>query len=87
MKRLVQHVDQIAVMTYDYNDDHLIGPLAPFPWVSTVMKRLLEAVPEDPERLLLGLNFYGQDHVGEFGTKMSEAPRAVVAHDYIKVGS
>ncbi|KAF4532061.1 hypothetical protein B566_EDAN016133 [Ephemera danica] len=60
--RLVNDVDYFSLMTYDFSSVQRPGPSSPLPWIRSCVEQL---VPDqsDPHRskILLGLNFYGQD--------------------------
>lgn len=62
--------DQVRIMLYDYHwDTSAAGPLAPMPWVRTVMTWASSQVP--PEKLVLGLGTYGYDWVGKNGVSLT----------------
>ncbi len=59
--------DLVRVMAYDYSwDTSDPGPVAPLPWVEEVVTFAVSQIP--PERLQLGVAFYGYDWVDGRGT-------------------
>uniref|UniRef100_A0AC34QNT1 GH18 domain-containing protein n=1 Tax=Panagrolaimus sp. JU765 TaxID=591449 RepID=A0AC34QNT1_9BILA len=58
LKRIVQAVDYLMLMTYDYSGPEFEG-VAPLPWVKTNVEYPLQDEPEDAQKILLGVNFYG----------------------------
>ncbi|XP_064605249.1 chitinase domain-containing protein 1-like [Liolophura sinensis] len=72
-------IDGFSLMTYDYSNPNSPGPNSPIDWVRRCVENL---VPDDraPERqkLLLGLNFYGNDFYPGGGGP-------IVSHQYIEI--
>lgn len=59
-------VDEFKVMTYDYHwNASLPGPIAPLDWTDEVMAYARQTVP--PDKIWMGLPFYGYDWVGREG--------------------
>lgn len=63
-KEIVKYVDAVSLMTYDYSNPMNPGPNSPIDWVQACVETL-EPDPSSPDRkkILLGLNFYGNDYV------------------------
>jgi len=52
--------DEIRVMAYDYaTDNSTPGPIAPLPWVESVLQLAVSEIPRD--KILLGVPTYGYD--------------------------
>ncbi|KAK2166544.1 hypothetical protein LSH36_38g08004 [Paralvinella palmiformis] len=63
-REIAKHVDAVSLMTYDYSNPMSPGPNSPIDW----MKSCVETLEPDPlsptrKKILLGLNFYGNDFV------------------------
>ncbi len=56
---IVEHVDRIRMMTYDYSVAEP-GPIAPLAWVESAITGAIEATGA-PEKLVLGLPAYGRN--------------------------
>ncbi len=56
---IVEHVDRIRIMTYDYSVGEP-GPIAPLEWVESAITGAIEATGS-PEKLVLGLPAYGRN--------------------------
>ncbi|HSP29467.1 MAG TPA: glycosyl hydrolase family 18 protein [Ilumatobacteraceae bacterium] len=56
---IVEHVDRIRMMTYDYSVSEP-GPIAPLDWVESAITGAIEATGS-PEKLVLGLPAYGRN--------------------------
>ena len=58
--------DQVRVMAYDYHwSTSAPGPIAPLPWVRSVLAYATATIP--PGKVILGVPLYGYDWVGEQG--------------------
>ncbi|KXS22016.1 glycoside hydrolase family 18 protein, partial [Gonapodya prolifera JEL478] len=67
MEALLQVVDRVALVTYDYSTSiGKRGPNSPAKWIEEAVKRICPSNDECRKRLLLGVNCYGQkfDHAG-----------------------
>ncbi|PRW33623.1 chitinase domain-containing 1 [Chlorella sorokiniana] len=66
-EELLAFVDGLSVMTYDYSSAQQPGPNAPLPWVRQNADAFAASADRAPGRprhkVLLGLNFYGQEFV------------------------
>ena len=58
---LVSAVDYFSLMTYDYSSSQRPGPNSPIEWVQKCVE-ILDPEAKNRDRLLLGLNFYGNDY-------------------------
>jgi len=56
---IVQHVDRIRMMTYDFSVGEP-GPIAPLDWVESAINGAIEATGS-PDKLVLGLPAYGRN--------------------------
>jgi GH18 family chitinase len=56
---IVDHVDHIRIMAYDYSVDEP-GPIAPLAWVESAIEGTIEASGQ-PDKLVLGLPAYGRN--------------------------
>jgi spore germination protein YaaH len=56
---IVDHVDRIRMMTYDYSVTEP-GPIAPLEWVESAIEGAIEATGS-PDKLVLGLPAYGRN--------------------------
>ena len=86
-QRLHGIVDRFSLMTYDYSMAS-VGPLSPITWMRECVERLLNSVKNPTKvapKILMGLNFYGQDYSGQIGSRLTENPRAILHRDYINV--
>jgi len=75
---LKDDVDFFSLMTYDYNG-HLGGFNAPLPWAESCVEFLGDS---DPEKILMGLNFYGR-YFPDLQNPRQAA--AILGHEYIKI--
>ena len=77
--------DLVTVMAYEYSGPFSgPGSVAPFDWVSRVTAFAAQKIP--PERLLLGLAFYGYDWNATSGGAVSLGyPRALALATYFQV--
>lgn len=77
--QLSDFVSSFSLMTYDYSNPQRPGPNSPLQWVKKCVEFL---VPDskNPKRskILLGLNFYGNDYTVSGGGP-------IVGHDFIKL--
>jgi chitinase domain-containing protein 1 len=78
-EQLADYVDAFSLMTYDFSSPQRPGPNSPLNWVRSCVERLVPH-SDDPRRskILLGLNFYGNDY-----TPMGGGP--IVNHQYISL--
>ncbi|GFG38550.1 hypothetical protein Cfor_07099 [Coptotermes formosanus] len=76
-EQLADDVDALSLMTYDFSSPQRPGPNSPLRWARDCVGKLVPGV-DDPRRskILLGLNFYGNDY-----TPMGGGP--IVNHQYI----
>jgi spore germination protein YaaH len=70
--------DEFRVMAYDYSwSTSRPGPVAPLPWVQSVVTYAVARVPRD--KLMLGLATYGYDWVGRSGADIGGGDAARLA--------
>lgn len=65
MTVLESSIDGLSLMTYDYSSANQPGPNAPTPWISYCLQHLPTSKEDEKKTLakvLLGLNFYGNDY-------------------------
>ncbi|KAM3728364.1 Chitinase domain-containing protein [Dirofilaria immitis] len=74
--KIINNVDYVNVMTYDYNSDHFIG-VSPFEWIQHNLEYILSESSINSSKLLMGLNFYGY-------ASQQATIKAVVGKDFIK---
>lgn len=76
-EQLADNVDAFSLMTYDFSSPQRPGPNSPLTWARDCVEKLVPHA-DDPRRskILLGLNFYGNDY-----TPMGGGP--IVSHQYI----
>jgi len=78
---IVEHVDQIRIMAYDYSVERP-GPIAPLDWVESAIAGAIEATGA-PDKLVLGLPAYGRNWpvttVGVCPTEMVQGRTSVSA--------
>mmetsp|Transcript_129 Transcript_129/g.980 ORF Transcript_129/g.980 Transcript_129/m.980 type:complete len:387 (-) Transcript_129:993-2153(-) len=75
---LKAHADLFSVMTYDASSSQQPGPNAPLGWVKNCVEEL-KAEPGHAEKVLVGLNFYGNDY-GPAGVG-----RAILGHEFLSL--
>jgi len=76
---VVDHVDGISLMTYDYSNPMNPGPNSPHQWMKKCIETLVpEANSPNRKKILMGLNFYGNDYVPGGGGP-------IVASQYIDI--
>ncbi|XP_014669370.1 PREDICTED: chitinase domain-containing protein 1-like [Priapulus caudatus] len=77
--RLAPHMDAFSLMTYDYSHPGKPGPNSPLYWASQCVQSLCPDA-ESPWRrkILLGLNFYGNDYSSSQG-------EAIIGNRYIEI--
>ncbi|XP_024538957.1 chitinase domain-containing protein 1 [Selaginella moellendorffii] len=61
----LQHaVDGFSLMTYDFSNAYRPGPNAPLPWIRSCLNSLLAGKSNEvSSKILMGINFYGNDYV------------------------
>lgn len=76
---LAPSVDAVSLMTYDFSDPGRPGPNSPLEWIRACVEMLVPN-PASPNRrkILLGLNFYGNDY-----SQGSGGP--IVGNQYIEI--
>lgn len=55
-------VDSVSLMTYDYSNPSKPGSNSPYEWVKRCVEYLAPERDETRRRILVGLNFYGNDY-------------------------
>lgn len=77
--QLAPNVDKFSLMTYDFSDPSRPGPNSPLPWVKQCVS-VLDPTGTSPYRskILLGLNFYGNDYWSGTG-------EAILGNKYIEL--
>ena len=64
LRTLSDSVDGFSLMTYDYSSPYSPGPNAPLNWVHSTIKAVLGAGGKHlANKILVGVNFYGNDYV------------------------
>lgn len=64
LQSLGASVDGFSLMTYDYSNSYSPGPNAPLKWVHSTVELLLGTGNKNlANKVLVGLNFYGNDFV------------------------
>ncbi|EJD75984.1 hypothetical protein LOAG_16981 [Loa loa] len=76
LARIINDVDFVNVMTYDYNSNHFVG-VSPFEWVQHNLEYILSEPSISSSKLLMGLNFYGY-------ASQRATIKAVIGKDFIK---
>lgn len=75
-------VTGFSLMTYDYSNIQRPGANAPLYWVHNAVEHICPSTTENRKekraKILLGLNFYGNDYTPEGG-------QAIVGHEYINL--
>jgi chitinase domain-containing protein 1 len=60
---LAPSVDAVSLMTYDFSDPGRPGPNSPVDWIRACVEMLVpNAASPNRRKILLGLNFYGNDY-------------------------
>lgn len=78
-QQLAGDVDAFSLMTYDFSSPQRPGPNSPLIWVRSCVERLVPRSDDSRRsKILLGLNFYGNDY-----TPMGGGP--IVNHQYISL--
>ena len=79
---LGQHADLTTIMAYDFSGPWgEPGPVAPYDWVDRVAKYATSQIP--PEKVLLGLAFYGYDwNTTSGGTRALSYSQAATLSEY-----
>lgn len=70
-------VDYISLMTYDYSSPMNPGPNSPVAWLKQCVELLCEK-GKNREKILLGLNFYGNDYIPAGGGP-------ILGHQFIEI--
>ncbi|KAL5015362.1 hypothetical protein ScPMuIL_009632 [Solemya velum] len=76
--KLAPVVDGFSLMTYDYSNPSRPGPNSPILWVKQCVEMLAPKGSEYRKKILLGLNFYGNDYVPGRG-------EPIVGHQYLEI--
>ncbi|KAK6112600.1 Glycosyl hydrolases 18 family protein [Brugia pahangi] len=76
LSRIINSVDFVNVMTYDYNSDHFVG-VSPFEWIRRNLEYILSDSSINSSKLLMGLNFYGY-------ASQQTTVKAVIGKDFIE---
>lgn len=66
LRRLSETVDWFSLMTYDFSSAHYPGPNAPLNWIRSSLKLLLDGASNQQKlasKILIGINFYGNDFI------------------------
>ncbi|RWW88366.1 hypothetical protein BHE74_00002759 [Ensete ventricosum] len=83
LRQLCDAVDGFSLMTYDFSGPQSPGPNAPLSWIRSSLSMLLGDTNSGPHshahKILLGLNFYGNDFL------VSEGGGAITGTDYISL--
>ncbi|MCO5590999.1 hypothetical protein L7F22_044975 [Adiantum nelumboides] len=87
MGMLHRFVDGFSLMTYDYSSSYHPGPNAPLSWIQACLQSLLGGKQKvqgsdgiDPAaKILMGLNFYGNDFV------LPKGGGPIIGHEYISL--
>eukprot|EP00002_Diphylleia_rotans_P010690 TRINITY_DN2121_c0_g1_i3.p1 TRINITY_DN2121_c0_g1~~TRINITY_DN2121_c0_g1_i3.p1 ORF type:complete len:323 (+),score=50.92 TRINITY_DN2121_c0_g1_i3:109-1077(+) len=58
-KDLISYADYFSIMSYDYSHPYNAGPVSPLPWFSGIIETLVRASPNNRQKILMGINFYG----------------------------
>lgn len=76
-EQLADDVDAFSLMTYDFSSPQRPGPNSPLTWARNCVEKLVPRAGDSRRsKILLGLNFYGNDY-----TPMGGGP--IVNHQYI----
>ncbi|CAO2835505.1 unnamed protein product [Amaranthus hypochondriacus] len=82
LQSLGASVDGFSLMTYDYSNSYSPGPNAPLKWVHSTVELLLGTGNKNlANKVLVGLNFYGNDFVLAEGGDA----RAITGRDYLSL--
>eukprot|EP00250_Pteridium_aquilinum_P008619 c18084_g1_i1 orf=53-1369(+) len=87
MAILHKYVDGFSLMTYDYSNPYRPGPCAPIPWIQACLHLLLGGKQkvggldekDSATKILMGLNFYGNDFV------LPKGGGPIIGHEYISI--
>lgn len=91
MAYLSDAVDGFSLMTYDFSSPYSPGPNAPLSWVQQCLQLLFPGGPKEGEaksdgrgKMLLGVNFYGNDYIVPQGMDPSSRDqiRLLFAHQW-----
>ncbi|ELU10805.1 hypothetical protein CAPTEDRAFT_174783 [Capitella teleta] len=67
-QNVIKSVDAVSLMTYDYSNPMSPGPNSPLSWVKKCVEALVpDEDSPDRRKILVGLNFYGNDYVPNGG--------------------
>uniref|UniRef100_A0A0R3RLF7 Chitinase domain-containing protein 1 n=1 Tax=Elaeophora elaphi TaxID=1147741 RepID=A0A0R3RLF7_9BILA len=76
LAKLMNDVDYVNVMTYDYSSDRFVG-VSPFEWIQQNFEYILSEPSISSSKLLMGLNFYGY-------ASQQSTMKAIVGRDFIE---
>ena len=75
-----RQVHRFSLMTYDYSNPNKPGPNSPVDWIRTSVEHLSKGLSKDIRaKLLVGLNFYGNDYLQGGGGG------AILGHQYAEL--
>lgn len=78
-ENLVDHVTAFSLMSYDYSSSQRPGPNSPLPWLLQCIEDLVpNKLNPNRKKILLGLNFYGNDYSGMTG-------KPIIGHEYVSI--
>ncbi|KFM63666.1 Chitinase domain-containing protein 1, partial [Stegodyphus mimosarum] len=78
-ENLADHITAFSLMSYDYSSPQRPGPNSPLPWLLQCVEDLIpDKSSPYRKKLLLGLNFYGNDYSGMSG-------KPIIGHEYISI--
>jgi chitinase domain-containing protein 1 len=75
---LYPHVTAFSLMTYDFSNAQRPGANAPLYWVRNAVKHICPQNNEKRAKILLGLNFYGNDYTPNGGGP-------IIGHEYLSL--
>ncbi|OZC04821.1 hypothetical protein X798_08186 [Onchocerca flexuosa] len=76
LARIINNVNYVNVMTYDYSSDYFIG-VSPVEWIQYNLEYILSESSINSSKLLMGINFYGY-------ASQQATMKAVIGKDFIK---
>ncbi|XP_078310526.1 chitinase domain-containing protein 1-like isoform X1 [Crassostrea virginica] len=78
-EQLLPYIDAFSLMTYDFSNPSRPGPNSPLSWMeSCVLALSPEDNPEVRQKILLGLNFYGNEYSAGGGSP-------IVGNQYLEI--